>query len=166
MLEDVTNMPPAWALEMAEVSAEDEGFPFVLDGVDLALNRLRSAVSLDDFAEDKDVWDFPTLDVMAAAADTVASFFLGKAPVGRVSAREPESGAPGTSRMKIKSPLHRIFQCASSGTALLHHAGAAVRQAEARCSVPEQACAGRLAAMYERGRLIVRLYTERNARQG
>jgi SAM-dependent methyltransferase len=68
ILEGVTNLPPAWALEIAEVTAGDEGFPPALDGVNLVLNRMRLAAFLAEFAEDKDVRDFLTLDAMAAAA--------------------------------------------------------------------------------------------------
>jgi len=365
--EDVPYLPPAWALETAEASAEDEGFPSTLDGVNLVLNRMRLAAFLAKFADDKDVRDFLTLDVMGAAvgiplsstgvatdgpglatrpfriweyvwlyktlnlstggrsvldlggpashlsvlaalagcrvtsidvnpaivaaaqecagalgldnldarlgdmrdlsawpsdsvdavvsssvlehlnaADqeialremarvlkpggmigltfdfglpapdanehlpaphdpppdpvealrryvqpglvlagnsfsedpiagslfwdrsvhyTVASLFLGKPPLEPVSAPEPESGELVTSRLRVKNALYRVFKSASSRAALLHHLKAAVREAEGRSSVLDQACAERLAAMIEMDRLIVQLRAELNTRE-
>jgi SAM-dependent methyltransferase len=53
---------------MAWASAEDEGLPSSIDGVNLVLNRARLAAFLTEFADDRDVGDLLTLDVMGAAA--------------------------------------------------------------------------------------------------
>ena len=60
---------PDWALEMAEVSESDESLPSAINGVNLVLNRVRLANFLASFADDNDIHDFLTLDVMAAAAE-------------------------------------------------------------------------------------------------
>jgi hypothetical protein len=56
------------ALEMAEVSAEDELLPDDIDKLNLVLNRARLAAFLSEFAADKDVRDLLTLDVLGTAA--------------------------------------------------------------------------------------------------
>jgi 2-polyprenyl-3-methyl-5-hydroxy-6-metoxy-1,4-benzoquinol methylase len=59
---------PAWALEMAWVSGEDERLPSAIDGGNLALNRMRLATFLARFADDKDVRDLLALDVLGTVA--------------------------------------------------------------------------------------------------
>ena len=60
---------PAWALEMAWVSDDDQHLPSALDGVNLVLNRMRLAAFLAGFAEDRNVRDLLALDVLGTAAD-------------------------------------------------------------------------------------------------
>jgi 2-polyprenyl-3-methyl-5-hydroxy-6-metoxy-1,4-benzoquinol methylase len=59
---------PAWALEMAWVAAEDEALPAAIDSINLVLNRIRLAVFLAQFAEDRDVRDLLALDVLGITA--------------------------------------------------------------------------------------------------
>lgn len=58
---------PAWAKEIAGVS-DDEGQPSEIDGINLPLNRARLARFLTVFANDQDLADLLTLDVLGTAA--------------------------------------------------------------------------------------------------
>jgi len=62
-----TALPP-WALEMAWVSEGDEGLAPKIHGINLVLNRMRMATFLAEFADDKDVRDLLTLDVLGTMA--------------------------------------------------------------------------------------------------
>ncbi len=59
---------PAWALEMAWVSEGEDGLTPTIDGINLVLNRMRMATFLAEFADDKDVRDLLTLDVLGTMA--------------------------------------------------------------------------------------------------
>jgi len=61
------NLPP-WTLELAGVSAGDEGQPSELDGLNLALNRMRLARFLSEFGDDQDVQNLLALDALSSAA--------------------------------------------------------------------------------------------------
>jgi SAM-dependent methyltransferase len=59
---------PQWTLELAGVSAGDDRQPSALDGINLALNRLRLAGFLSEFADDQDVQNLLALDALSSAA--------------------------------------------------------------------------------------------------
>jgi SAM-dependent methyltransferase len=69
---------------------------------------------------------------------TVASLFLGKAPLDEVSAPKSESGASALSGLRVKNLLPRVLDSAHSQSALLQ-----------RSAVLEQACVERLAAIHD-----------------
>lgn len=60
---------PPWALEMAWVSGNDDSLPAGIDQVNLVLTRLRLAGFLAKFAEDKDVRDLLSLDLLGATIE-------------------------------------------------------------------------------------------------
>src|SRR5438034_5411147 len=59
---------PEWAAELAGFSDDDRHLPFTLDGVNVVLNRARLAAFLVQFARDRDVRDFLTLDLVGTTA--------------------------------------------------------------------------------------------------
>lgn len=59
---------PAWALEMAWVSDGDDSLASSIKGINLVLNRMRMATFLAEFADDGDVRDLLTLDVLGTMA--------------------------------------------------------------------------------------------------
>jgi 2-polyprenyl-3-methyl-5-hydroxy-6-metoxy-1,4-benzoquinol methylase len=61
------NLPP-WALEIARVSNADALQPPEIDRINLPLNRVRLARFLTEFADDQDVADLLTFDVLCATA--------------------------------------------------------------------------------------------------
>src|SRR4051812_6288378 len=61
-------VPESWARDEAQVSNEDLHLPSTIDGINLVMNRMRLAVWLSQFAQDRHVRDFLTLDVMASTA--------------------------------------------------------------------------------------------------
>lgn len=61
-------MPPAPSAWPTEVTDEDKSQPSEIDGINLPLNRARLARFLTEFADDRDVADLLTLDVVGTAA--------------------------------------------------------------------------------------------------
>ena len=59
---------PAWALEIAGFSVGDALQVSEIDGINLPLNRARLAGFLSEFADDRDIADLLTLDVIGATA--------------------------------------------------------------------------------------------------
>jgi len=128
----------------------------------------------------------------AAVSYTVASLFLGKAPLEEFHVPKPESGAPIVNRSRVETLPYRIFKSASSQSAVLHglraevevlHATiheqeqrstaldqtcaerlAAMDEKDQRAAMLEQAAAERLAAMHEKDRVINLLQAEVDAR--
>ena len=64
---------PQWAAELVGLTPEDRTLPADLPGVNLALNRLRLARFLAEFAKDGDVRDLLLLDLLGVAIDAPVS---------------------------------------------------------------------------------------------
>lgn len=64
----ISSALPAWATELAGVREGDERLDSRIPGVNMALNRARLAAFLAEFAEDRDVRDFLTLDLIGTTA--------------------------------------------------------------------------------------------------
>jgi hypothetical protein len=94
----------------------------------------------------------------ATVSYTVASLFLAKPPLEEeVRVPESESGAPIVNLSRVETLPYRIFQSASSQSAVLHGLRAemgvlqaTIREQEQRSTSLDQICAERLAAMHEK----------------
>jgi SAM-dependent methyltransferase len=97
----------------------------------------------------------------ASVRYTVASLFLGKAPLEEVQPPRSESGASIVSRVRVEGLPYRVLKSEFSRG----QTATRTRQLERQCAVLQQAAEERLAAMLEKDREIARLSAELSARE-